>query len=122
MSDNIKLRTPEARVLAELLNGACLTRTKLNQRIGFSELSGTVNFALNGMKIGPSSSKHYPGLLALKLVTRTELDIDGLKEWVYEITPLGREALQSYLDKRGGEMPPMRSKEDSTNSRYKGVK
>ena len=110
-----KLRTPQLRVLAALRDGAILSRTRINQAAGFSEGSGTLNYALNGMKVSKANPRPHPGLMELGLVEKLLLDIDGLEEQCYRITGLGLAVLVTD----GRELGALRSKEVSTNKRYK---
>ena len=118
-SDTVKLKVPQARVLQALSSGACLTRPRIAQRAGFTELSGTVTRVINGLREGSSSGTSHLGILALGLVEREELEVDvGLTETVYRITELGREVLAAWVEENGG-MPILRSRTGSTNRRYR---
>lgn len=118
---NFKVQTSQARILVVLAEEECppLTKAALAEAAGFSPGSGTINSSLNGVPEGSSSGKPRLGLLEMELVYRVELDIDGVMEMVYFITPKGREALRDWMTSNGG-LPKMRSKEASTNLRYQG--
>lgn len=123
----LKLRTPQARVLAALmpdnLNDAWFdwptyNRAQLNIRAGFTGVSGTLTRVLNGIRPGSSSGGAHPGLLALELVKAETLDIDGVAEVNYHITSKGIVAYQAYVAEHGA-LPQVRSIEASTNHRYR---
>ena len=115
----IRIKIPQARVLSVLMSGAALTRAKISQRAGFTELSGTVTRVLNGLKEGSSSGTAHLGIVALGLVERIELEVEvgAALETVYRITAAGRDALAAFVAEHG-EMPDMRSRAGSTNKRY----
>lgn len=111
----LKLKLPQLRILTALAGGGALTRQKICAAAGFSELSGTITSALNGVREGSSSGAAHPGLIRLGLVEKTEIDLDGTIEAVYQITERGHEVLRAA----GRELPETRSRELSTNRRYK---
>lgn len=118
ISENLQrpeLRTPQARVLSALAAEGlpALTRQEMAESAGFSPLSGTVWRALNGLPEGSSSGDAHAGLLRMGMVVELTLDIDGIKEVRYRITLAGLDALRRW------QSVPMRSKERSTNKRYK---
>jgi hypothetical protein len=115
----LDLRIPQLRILRVLGEGGSLTRAKINQRCGFSEQSGTIVSAMNGVREGSSSGAARPGLLALGLVVKEDLDIDGVVEMSYIITSKGREALELHA---GIKLPEMRNKDSTTNKRYLDTK
>ena len=112
------LKLPQVRVLAALAGGGAHTQHRLKDRCGFSAVSGTLTRIINGLREGSSSGAAHPGLLALGFVERHELDINGLAEACFAITPAGEEALAAWVA-ANGEPPAMRSAESSTNKRYK---
>jgi hypothetical protein len=119
----VALRVPQLRIL-EVLNGEdpdnppLLSRVKICQRAGFSEISGTITSALNGVPPNSSSGPARPGLVELGMVTKETIDVDGEEELVFRITPAGRAALAAFFD-AGGTLPKHRDKKSSTNLRYK---
>lgn len=126
--DDIRVRLPQLRILAALAGDAdnpdntpLLTRHKICERTGFSEISGTINAALNGTPEGSSTingGPRRPGLLELDLVRRSKLTVEGDEELVFEITPAGLAVLErqrAELEKS----PALRDAASSTNRRYK---
>lgn len=113
----MNLKTPQARCLDVLKDGAALTRAELGRRAGFTPLSGTPTRALNGIREGSSSGAAHPGLLALGYVEALELDDDGVIELCYRITPAGQAALAEWLE--SNEIPAVKSAARATNKRYK---
>jgi len=120
------LRLPEARVLAALMPDdptsnphfwPLRTRARLSREMGY-KVSGTVTSALNGIREGSSSGKPHPGLLAMGLVEAIVLDIDGVMETDYCITPLGIRAYQEYVATHGV-LPQVRDAATCTNERYR---
>jgi hypothetical protein len=111
----MKLRLPQIRVLRSLAEGQLLTRNKICRAAGFSTGSGTLNYALNGMKVSKANPRPHPGLVELGLITKIDLDIDGVVEVGYRITEEGLAALEEY---GVAALPPTRDKEVSTNRRY----
>lgn len=109
----MKLRVPQIRVLRTLTDGSLLTRSKINDRAGISQVSGTVWRALNGLKEGSSSGAPHLGLLALGYVEEHRIDVDGVEETGYMITKAGKDALRDVDDP-----PQMRDRVASTNKRY----
>ena len=114
-----KLRVPQVRVLSVLAgngeNLPSLTRTKLQQRCGFSEKSGTITRVMNGVKEGSSSGAARPGLIDLLLVRSYVLNVDGAEEVVYKATELGLAVLRAHGPEN---LPPLRGRDVSTNLRY----
>ena len=114
-----RVRIPQLRVLKILAGDEnedtpALTRQKLNERSGFSSVSGTITRVMNGVPQGSSSGAERPGLIPLGCVRKFDVDIDGIVETVYQITPLGREVLAA------NPLPTKRrSREASINHRYK---
>jgi hypothetical protein len=119
-NDGFQVNIAQIRVLKALAGGGSLSRSKLRDRAGFSPISGTITCALNGIRVGSSTGKSRPGLVDQGLVTKTDLDIDGLTETVYRITELGKQLLvnRGYANK---ELPPLRDAAGSTNHRYNGT-
>ena len=123
----IRLRTPQARVLAALqpdavsdplIDWPLVTRAQLGVRAGYTAISGTVTRALNGIREGSSSGDPHPGLLALGLVEEIILDIEGVHEINYRATAAGVSAYRLYLLGSAG-LPQVRSALICTNDRYR---
>lgn len=123
-----KLKLPQARVLKALMprrpdqhpsEWPLLTRSQLCVRAGYSEISGSITRALNGIRPGnKTSGEPHPGVIERGLVETTELDIDGVMEVNYRITPLGVSVFQAYLSEYGDDLPPLREAALCTNQRY----
>lgn len=111
-----RLRGGQVRVLQALSGGRVLTRDKLRAEIGLSPISGTLSYLLNGMKVSKANPKGHPGLVELGMVTRITLDIDGIEEVCYRITPTGEEALLHAPDP-----PPIGDQSKNVNRRYRKV-
>lgn len=95
-----------------------LTRACLNQRAGFTEKSGSITKAINGGKGGSKSNTLWPGLLELGLVSRVMVDIDGVMEDNYQITPNGIIAHNAWAEEHG-ELRAKRIAASCVNKRYK---
>ena len=128
MSDavKVKLRVPQARVLAALMPNypddppsewPLLNRAVMAARAGYTGLSGTVTRALNGIREGSSSGDPQVGLIAGGLIDAVEIRVEGLMETNYRITSAGISAIQSYIAE-GGKLPPVRDAATYTNNRY----
>lgn len=119
------LSTPQLRVLRVL--GAAkgpLSRSEISRRcgnktvvvvgraVGYSDPAKRLQFEQT-KDGGGTPGQPYPSLLTLVYVVEKELDVDGLKETVLELTLAGREALE---EAKTIELPPLRlgpgSKED----------
>lgn len=121
------LRVPQARILRALMpvdprdlqdEWPLLTRGVMAIRAGYSPISGTVSKALLGIKeSNKTSGDPHPGIVQLKLVETTELNIDGVIETNYRITKLGIRAFQRFVAE-GGKLPPVREPSVHTNQRY----
>jgi hypothetical protein len=120
------LRVPQARVLRALVpadhdsdpsDWPLLTRALLGQRAGFTEKSGSVTRALNGIRAGSSSGDAHAGLVALGYVETVDIDLDGVVEVSYRATRAGVAAYLAFLAS-GGELPPVRDAASATNRRY----
>lgn len=116
------LRVPQIRVLLALSDNdgglpIALSRSKINEKCGLALTSGTVTRAMHGLPGNTSSGPAFPGLVNLGLVSVTDIDVDGVLERCYQITPLGLNVLEC-CDK---DLPKVRSKEASTNKRYKKI-
>ena len=116
------LRVPQIRALLVLRGEGrgiplALSRAKLQERCGFTPTSGTVTRVMRGLPGGTSSGPACPGLIELGLVRVLNLEVDGVTEQCYQITPMG----QGVIDCHTGDLPPLRSVNGSTNSRYKKV-
>lgn len=95
-----------------------LTRIQIAIRVGWSPISGTLPKALNGIgKDSKSPDAKHPGLIGSGYVEMIELDIDGLMEVNYRITPLGIQVWQNFVTARGtDELPPLRDPAKCTKS------
>lgn len=113
----VPLKIPQVRVMRALAGGAVLTRAKLQERAGYTAASGTVTRVLNGLREGSSSGAAHPGLLALGLVERVDLDVDGVTECGYALTAAGEARLAAL---NGTPLPKHRDRWKSTNYRYQG--
>lgn len=121
------LKIPQARVLAALMpedvnspsiDWPLITRANLNTACGYSQISTGVTRPMQGIPPGSSSGNSYPGLIALKYVEEIVLDIEGVSEINYRITPIGAMA---YLEWSitNGKLPELRDKNSCINDRYK---
>lgn len=121
-----ELRTPQLRVLNALrpknpdsapINWPIMGRAIIARRAGYTEVSGSVTRALNGIPEGSSSGDTHPGLIELGMVIPFVVDLDGVEEPNFQITLLGLQALEDYL-RAGGSLPPVRNASICTNHRY----
>ena len=124
---DLRLRTPQARVLAALvpddpaaplIDWPLVTRTQLGVRAGYTATSGTITRVLNGIRAGSSSGDPHPGLLARGMVVEIVLDVEGASEMNYRATGLGVKAYHEYVAERGG-MPVVKDAAICTNDRYR---
>lgn len=124
----VKLRTPQARVLAALQpddpsdpvsEWPLVTRAQLGVRAGYTAISGTVTRALNGIKPGSSSGDAHPGLLMLGMVEEVVLDVEGVTEVNYRATTEGVSAYRLHCATSGASLPPLRDAATCTNDRYR---
>lgn len=85
-------------VLKLLGKGACLTRSKMYDSLGYANHSG-LNDVLgkNDPAKRAEADKKYPSLLTLGFIRMTEIDVDGRTEAAYEITGKGKQALERAL-------------------------
>jgi hypothetical protein len=96
-----------------------LPRWRIAERIGVSPISGTVTRAMRGRK-GDRFGPRQRGLIELRCVKELTLDIEGVLEVNYQITPAGRLHLADYLAQRQGRpLPRLRDADASTNLRYR---
>lgn len=110
-----KLRLPQIRALKALKEYGTLSRNGLSEKCGLSTLSGTITRVLHGLREGSSSGPAHPGLLTLGLIRENVVELDNeITELWYDITPKGLAALAE-----AGDVPEPRSRESSTNKRYK---
>jgi hypothetical protein len=118
---------PQVRVLQLLMpddptrhpiNWPAVNRAQLAIRAGYTGTSGSITRALNGIREGSSSGKAHPGLLALGLVEELLLDVNGVDEMSYLITPAGIRAYQAHLAAHGGRLPSVKDAALCTNDRY----
>jgi hypothetical protein len=117
------LRIPQARVLQVLLprpeqhptEWPLLSRKVIARRMGCSMKSGSVTRALNGQLSGKSGPPQV-GLIAQGYVEVVEVDVDGVAEVNYRITPAGVAAYQAFLA-AGKKIPSPRK--GTVNNRYK---
>jgi len=123
-----QLRVPQARVLLALQPDChedpfsewpLLTRAMLGVKAGYTPLSGSITRALNGVRDGSSSGPPQRGLIELGMVEVISLNIEGLTEDNYRITPTGVTAISSYLKENGGDLPPLKDVAICTNNRYR---
>ncbi len=110
---NVKISKSQARILAILLpddesepvsEWPIWTRAMLRKKVGFSE-KNTLNRPING----DSTNKEHLGLLPMGLISEFKMDIDGLIETSYHITPRGIEVYRTYEETKG---KPGGAKED----------
>ena len=122
----IKLRIPQARLLVALMPAhlddptnewPSMTTYWLAVATKTSPKSDYIRRALRGLPEGSSSGDAHDGLLTFGYVVGVELNIDGVVETHYRITPLGVRALQNYL--AANKLPPLKDRETSINHRYK---
>lgn len=108
--NDLSLRLPQVRVLhvlmpkdltAPVIEWVIVNRAQLSVRTGCTSISGTITRALNGIKEGSSSGRPCPGLLARKMIEEIVLDIEGVLEVNYRITPLGAKAYHEYINNHG---------------------
>jgi hypothetical protein len=114
------LRLPQIRVLQVLAECPQAFRTvaRIAERAGISPKSATTGQALRGVRPGSKYVKPRPGLVDLGLVERVVLDIDGLEEIDYRITPAGLAAM-AEIEQSGRPIPPLRDKSLCVNQRYR---
>jgi hypothetical protein len=122
----IKLRLPQARVLAVLVppnpsdppsEWASVPGKVIAYRLGTSEVSDYIRRAMRGLREGSPSGTPHKGLLALGYATEYVLDIEGLDEIHYQITAAGIAAITEYL--KHNKLPPVRNASLCTNDRYR---
>lgn len=127
---DLTLRTPQARVLAAVIpadlslpqfDWPVVTRARLSVKAGYTAISGTVTRALNGIRPGCKSGPPHPGLLVRGMIEEVVLEIEGVEEVNYRITPLGIRAYTAYLEQNGGSIPQGREKSSYVNDRYKRI-
>lgn len=113
------LGTVQLRILKVLADsGGILTRLKIQKRVGFSTLSATVTNTMNGVAVGSTHCKRGKvGLLALGLVEKIQVEVVGVLEEGYRITPLGKQALEECGG--GNDLPPLKDRTLCTNSNKK---
>lgn len=122
------IRLPQARILHALAPppdyGECdpmhwpiMTRQALARLSGYSEISGSVTRSLNGVPEGSSSGPAQAGLIELRYVEVVTVDIDGVNEENYRITPSGLAALRAWRS-AGRTLPPIKEAASCTNRRY----
>lgn len=125
------LRVPQARVLQALMpeypddpphEFPLLNRAALGVQAGYTAISGTVTRALDGIqRAGTKMGTPHPGLLARGLVEVVTLDLEGITEINYRITPTGVKVFQAYVA-AGGRLPPLKDTVACVNNRYKRSK
>src|SRR6266852_9302340 len=105
------LHLPHARVLRALeeRHPRVLSRNDLAAHIGYSEISGTISIALNGIRKGSSTGPAHPGLLELGMVEKLYQD-GRVRGMGYRITQRGREAMVGV-----GPLPSLRDQEACKN-------
>jgi hypothetical protein len=94
------------------------THKQLAVRAGYTGSSGSINRVLNGLREGSSSGNAHPGLLERGLVETIPVDIEGVIETNYRITPAGIREYESYVAANGEELPPVKDAAICTNDRY----
>jgi len=123
----IKLRTPQARILAVLQpmytddpvsEWPLITRPQLGVLAGYTAISGTVTRALNGIQPGSSSGDPHLGLLALGYVEEVEVDVCGVLEISYRTTIAGILVYKDHLAS-GRVLPPVKDATTCINDRYR---
>lgn len=121
------LRVPQARLLQSLIPSdpndspsewPIYTRMAMNIRAGYTAISGTSTRALNGIRHDTKSGPRHKGLVDLGYVKVIKLNIDGVTETNYQITPAGIKAFQEYITENGNSLPPLRDAALCTNDRY----
>lgn len=117
------LKVPQVRVLVALLPDegddpplGTVPRFELAIAAGITPTTGTINRALNGIPKGSSSGDAHDGLLAMGLVEKVVLDLDGRMEDSYRITRAGIAAAREWL--KHNRLPPTRDAASCTNARY----
>lgn len=122
-----ELRIPQARLLQALMPAdtsdpifewPLITRATLAIRAGYTPISGSVTRALNGIYPGSSSGDPHLGVIALEYVEIVKIDVEGISEINYRITPNGIEAFQKFIA-NGGKIPAVRNASKCTNDRYR---
>lgn len=122
-----ELRVPQARVLSILqpesidtpaVDWPVLTWAMLSRLTGYSQRSGTVNRALNGIPCTCRTGEAHEGLLGMGMVVERVLDIEGMEEVNYRATEKGVRAYQAFVV-RHGELPAVREKTGCVNKRYR---
>jgi hypothetical protein len=121
------LRVPQARVLRVLMPAdpsdhwiewPVLTRAQLAVRAGYTGTSGSITRVLNGIhECNRTSGDPHPGLLARGLIEEEPLDICGLIEMNYRITPAGIREYQAWVA-AGGRLPAVKDAALCVNDRY----
>ncbi len=115
------LKRPQLRVLKALIGergeaNPMYCRAELAEKANYTELSGTLWRALNGLREGSSSGAAHPGLLQMGMVARHDINIDGYKDTLYEITEKGVRAFWEYCP--DGMLPEVRNRAVCVNKRY----
>lgn len=126
----MKLTVPQLRVLRLLMppdpsqpkyDWPCATRAGIQKTVGATERSGLTTTVLRGR--GAAAGHKGTGgssvrLLTTGLVETVVVEIEeGIKETSYRITEVGIEEYRKFVES-GGELPPLRSREDCVNRRY----
>ena len=127
VATNRKLLTPQIRVLHAFCprdrddhctDWPTYNRAALNERVGYTEFSGTLCRALNGGH-NSTGGERVPGLIDLGMVEEITVDVVGRLEVNYRITSAGICALVENLAERGGSLPPVKDAAKCVNDRYK---
>lgn len=121
------LRIPQARVMNALMPAypddpitewPLITRSQLAVKAGYSVISGTVTRVLNGIhKDNKTTGNPHPGMIQRGYIEVVVVDVEGVKETNYRITPSGIRAVQRFV-KSGRKLPPLRDSKLCINDRY----
>ena len=120
---SVALKVPQVRVLMVLLPDGdepplgTIHRFHLAEMAGFIPTTGTINRVLNGIVTqNCTSGAAHPGLLALGLVEKVVVDLDGMASDSYRITRAGIKAVREWL--LVNKVPPKRDEKSCVNRRY----
>lgn len=118
------LRVPQARILSVLMpeneddkwfDWPVYPRSELNHKAGYTEMSGSVTRALNGIReTNQKSGKKHKGLIARGLVEAVEIELADGVDTGYRITRAGIDAMRAH----NKPLPKMRDTAHYTNRRY----
>ena len=101
------LRIPQARLLQALMpkfiedppsEWPLITRAQLAVRAGYTPISGSVTRALSGIKErNKTSGDPHLGVIGKGMVEVITVDVEGVRETNYRITPIGIKAFQRFI-------------------------